>query len=180
MIRAAKLDVSLYEEVEADQNATTQAAMVVGIVAICGLISGLILLAGVGALAPAGVPRPSAAGLIVSGLIQPFISWVVYAYVTYFVGTNLFKGNATPGELLRAMGFAQSPGVLSILVFIPVLGVIVAIVLFFWILVAAIIAIRQALDISTGQAVVVGIIDLVVVIIISLILGAIGLGGVAP
>ncbi len=38
MIGAAMLDVSVYEEVEHDQTATTQAAIVVGIVAVCGAI----------------------------------------------------------------------------------------------------------------------------------------------
>ena len=43
MMRAARLDVNLYEEVEADLTATSQAATVVGIVAVCAGIGGALV-----------------------------------------------------------------------------------------------------------------------------------------
>ena len=104
MMRAARLDSNLYEEVEADLNATSQAATVVGIVALCaGLGNGI-------ALAMAGDTSMAIIGFV-GGIVMSFVGWIAWAYITYFVGTSLFKGQATPGELLRTIGFAQSPGV---------------------------------------------------------------------
>src|SRR5687767_3907104 len=105
MIRAARLEPQLYEEVEADQSATSQAAIVVAIVAIATGIGG-----GIGAsLSGQG---GNIVGSVVSGILTGVIGWAVWSYLTYFIGTRLFGGTATPGELLRCIGFAMSPGVL--------------------------------------------------------------------
>lgn len=137
MMRAATLQVDLYEEVEADETATGQAAMVVGIVAIASAIGN----------ANAGV------GAIIGGLLAAFIGWLVWSGVTYLIGDKLLGGTATWGELLRTIGFAQSPGVLYALGIIPLLGGVIRFAVMIWILIAGIIAIRQALDFSTGKAV---------------------------
>jgi len=86
------------------------------------------------------------------------------------VGTTIFGGTGTPGELLRTLGFAGSPAVLHIFSFVPVLGGIINFFVAIWLLVAAIVAIRQALDFSTGRAVgtaIVGWIALVIVVAIA-------------
>jgi len=137
MIGAAKLDVQIYEEVEADQSATTQAAIVVAIVAVA---SGI------------GSAQGGAAGIF-GGLIAAFAGWLVWSGVTYLIGDKLLDGTATWGELLRTIGFAQSPGVLYVLGVIPGVGGVIRLLVAIWLLVAGIIAIRQALDFSTGKAV---------------------------
>ncbi len=137
MMRAASLNVDLYEEVEADETATSQAAMVVAIVAIASAIGNI----------NAGV------GGIIGGLLAAFIGWLVWSGVTYLIGDKLLGGTATWGELLRTLGFAQSPGVLYALGIIPVLGGVIRFAVAIWILIAGIIAIRQALDFSTGKAI---------------------------
>ena len=169
MIRAAKLEVNLYEEVEADATATNQALLVVVVVAICSAIgsatSGGNLVAGV-----------------VFGLLSALIGWAVWSYVMFFVGTRFMGGVATYGELLRTLGFAESPGVLFILGIIPVLGGIAQAVGGIWILVSSFIAIRQALDMTNGKTVVtiiVGVIALFIVyLILAIIIGAIFGAGV--
>ena len=170
MMRAARLDVNLYEEVEADLGATSQAAAVVGIVALCGAIGGAVRF---GAEGQAG----SAVVAFVGGLIMAFVGWVLWSYITYWIGTSIFKGEATPGELLRTIGFAQSPGVLNILQLVPVLGGLVSLVVFIWLLVAGVIALRQALDISTPQAVITAIIGIIPMMVIYCLLGLIIGGG---
>ena len=135
MIAAAKLDVSVYEEVEADSSATGQAALVVVLAAIASAI---------------GSVNQNAIGALVGALV----GWAVWAAVTYFIGATLFKGTASWGELLRTLGFAQSPGLLYVVGIIPILGAVAKLIIGIWVLVAGIIAIRQALDISTGKAVV--------------------------
>lgn len=137
MLGAARLDVATYEEVEHDASATGQAAVVVAIVAVASAI---------GAIGGDG------AGPI-GALIGAVIGWLVWSGITYLIGDKLLGGTASWGELLRTLGFAQSPGVLFALGIVPLLGGIVRVVVGIWILVAGVIAIRQALDFSTGKAI---------------------------
>ncbi|MBV9580082.1 MAG: YIP1 family protein [Chloroflexi bacterium] len=173
MIRAARLDVSLYNEVEADTTATNQALAVVVVGAVAAGLGSLLgsIIAG----------RPSAAVIgLIGGIVLALVGWAVWSYVMYFVGTRLFHGTATYGEVLRTLGFAYSPSVLLILSFIPVLGGIIDLVVTIWLLVAGFIAIREALDLDTGNTIatiVVGFIAyLVVIAIVLAILAPIGLG----
>ena len=136
MIRAAKLDVQLYEEVEADQGAMGQATTVVVLSAVA---------AGVGS---------GGAGLfaIVWGTIAALVGWYVWAFLTYFIGTRLLpepQTRADHGELLRTIGFSSTPGVLRVFGIIPGLMPLVFSVTGLWMLVAMIIAVRQALDYSS-------------------------------
>jgi len=155
-IGAAMLQVPIYEEVEADTDATMQAAIVVGVVAIASAI-------GNWHLGPRG---------LVLGILGAYIGWAVWSAVTYYVGTWL-GGMATWGEMLRTIGFAQAPGVFLVLGIIPILGGLVKLVAFIWMLVACIIAIRQALDFDnqTGKAVLTAVIGLGLYIVAAAIIG---------
>jgi hypothetical protein len=134
MIRAAKLDVNLYEEVEADKGALSQA---MGVVILSGVAAGL------GSIGSAGI-----AGIF-TGTIAALIGWFIWAYITYIVGTKLLpqpQTKADYGELLRTIGFASSPGLLRVFGIIPVLAGIAFIAASVWMLIAMVIAVRQALD----------------------------------
>jgi hypothetical protein len=134
MIRAAKLDVSLYEEVEADKNAMTQA---VGVVALSSLAGGI------GFMQTAGLT-----GLVI-GTVGSLLAWYVWAFLTYLIGTKLLpepQTQADHGELLRTVGFSSAPGMLRILGIIPGIGTIVNFLASVWMLIAMVIAVRQALD----------------------------------
>jgi len=164
MIRAAKLDITLYEEVEADKGAMGQAV-------------GVVILSSVGA----GIGYVGATGIagLVFGTIAALVAWFVWAFLTFFIGTKLLpepQTQADYGELLRTIGFSSSPGVLRVLGIIPLLGAIVNIVVAIWMLVAMVIAVRQALDYkSTGRAVGVCLIGWVVqTLIIALFFGLTG------
>ncbi|MBI4506689.1 MAG: YIP1 family protein [Chloroflexi bacterium] len=147
MLRAARLDVRLYEEVEAEVGATRQALWVV---IIAALADGLGTALG-GALLGRGAP--GIFGGLVVGAAGAVVGWIVWSYLTYWIGTRFFEGRATPGELLRTIGFAQSPRVLNVASFVPLLGGLVQVAVALWLLVAGIVAIRQALDVSTGKAI---------------------------
>jgi hypothetical protein len=134
---AATLDVATYEEVEADQTATGQAAAVVAMTAVAQ------------AIGASGAGGASIFGAAAAALI----GWLVWAGVTYLIGDKLLGGTATWGELLRTLGFAQAPNVLAVLAILPLVGWLVEAVLFVWVLVAGIVAIRQALDFGTGRAI---------------------------
>ncbi|MGI9147190.1 MAG: YIP1 family protein [Chloroflexota bacterium] len=175
MMRAARLEVPLYEEVEGDRTATNQALLVVVLVAVA---SGLG--AGIGA-SLAGASGGGLVGRLVSGLLSALIGWAVWSYVVYFVGTRFFGGTATYGELLRTLGFAESPSVLLILSFIPVLGGLLSLVVLIWTIVTSFIATRQALDIDNTKTVLtilIGAVALIVVItVISLIFATVFAAG---
>ncbi len=155
---AAMLNVETYEEVEADTTATGQAAGVVAIVALAQAIGA----AGLGITG------------ILAGILGAFLGWLIWAGITYLIGDKLLGGTATWGELLRTIGFAQSPGVLYVLGFIPLLGGLIRFAVSIWILIAGIIAIRQALDFSTGKAVLTALLGWLAVMVPMLILGAMG------
>ena len=172
MIRAAKLEVNLYEEVEADSTATSQALIAVIVVSLATGIG-----AGIAGIATMGAPG-FFWGLL-TGLAASLVGWLAWAYIAYILGTRIFKGpqtSATWGELLRTIGFAHSPGVLRIFSFIPVIGGIIAFGASIWFLIASVIAVRQALDFSTGRAIgtcIVGwLIYMVLLLLVYLLLGA--------
>lgn len=157
IIRAAKLDVQLYEEVEADTKAMSQA---MGIVVLSSIA------AGIGNIARGGL------GGILIGTIAALIGWYIWAYLSYFIGTKFLpeiQTEADPGELLRTIGFSSSPGLIRVLGIIPGLAGVVFLVASIWMLVTMVIAVRQALDYkSTWRAVGVCVIGWIVQ---SLILG---------
>ncbi len=134
MLRAAKLDVDLYEEVEADTEAMGQAVLVVVLSSVA---------AGIGSIARGGV------GGIIVGTLVALAGWYIWAYLTNFIGTKFLpepQTEADVGQLLRTLGFASAPGVIRILGIVPGLTGIVFSVAAIWMLVAMVIAVRQALD----------------------------------
>jgi hypothetical protein len=153
---AAMLDVATYEEVEHDNDATGQAAVVVIIVAICTAL---------GAIWRGG---PS----IIAGPISAVLGWLLWSAITYLIGGKLLGGTATWGELLRTIGFAQSPGVLMIFGIIPILGGLVRAVVVIWLLATGIVAIRQALDFSTGKAILTAILGWIAMVALTFLTGS--------
>ena len=166
MIRAAKLDRDLYEEVEADTGATRQAMLVV-------VLSSLA--AGIGSTGVGGLT-----GLLL-GTLAALAGWYIWAFLTYFIGTRILPESQTEadvGQLLRTTGFSSSPGLLRILGILPGFTGIVFLGCAVWMLVAMIIAVRQALDYhGTGRAIAVCLIGWVVqVVIIGSVMMFLGIG----
>ena len=168
IIRAAKLDSNLYEEVEADKSALGQAMAIVVFSSIA---------AGIGLYKTGGFSG------IITGTMASLISWYVWAYLTYFIGTKFLpepQTQADLGELLRTIGFSSSPGLLRVFYFVPGIGVLLYLISSLWMLVAMIIAVRQALDYnSTLRAVGVCVIGYILQIFILVIIFSI-FGGVLP
>ncbi|WP_038037375.1 YIP1 family protein [Thermorudis peleae] len=142
-IGAAKLDPNAYEAVEHDTDATTAALTIVVLAALAEGVS--------------NVGRNGIVGLV-SGVVGGVIGWAVFAAFTYLIGVKLFatpQTEATWGQLLRTTGFAHAPAILNILGIIPVPGLdlFVALITAIWVLLATIVAIRQALDFTTLRAI---------------------------
>jgi hypothetical protein len=150
VIGAAMLRVHTYEEVEADRSATGQALAVVLVASVAAGIGGL-------ATGTFGLLRLSVAAIL---------GWVLWAALIYFIGGRLLPEASTKvdvGELLRTSGFASAPGILRVLGFIPIVGGVILFVVSIWMLIAMVIAVRQALDYrSTGRAIVVCLIGWIV------------------
>lgn len=168
MVRAARLDAQVYEEVEADESAMGQATVVV-------VLSSLA--AGIGSYQMAGF-----VGLI-GGTAAALISWYAWSFVTYMIGAKLLpeaQTEATYGQLLRTIGFASAPGLLRILGVIPSLYLIASFVAGVWMLVAMVIAVRQALDYEgTARAIGVCVIGWLAQSIVFVVLAMLIGGGVA-
>lgn len=164
MLRAAKLETQLYEEVEADHGALGQAMAVV-------VLSSLS--AGIGSLSQGG------SGAFFFGILAALVGWFAWAFLTYIIGTKVLPTPHTKadyGELLRTIGFSSSPGVIRILGIFPGLASIVFLIAGIWMLIAMVIAVRQALDYqSTLRAVGVCVIGWVIQIaLLWLVLALVG------
>lgn len=150
LLGAARLDVQIYEEVEADETALGQA---MGVVILSSVAAGV------------GSSGYGVLGFFV-GTVGALIAWFVWAGITSFVGTRLLPEPQTEsdiGELLRTTGFSAAPGLLRVFGIVPVVGWLVSFAAGIWMLVAMIVAVRQALDYkSTGRAVGVCLIGFVV------------------
>ena len=139
MIGVACFDRSAYEDVESDTRATGQAVAVV-LLASIGSSIGWVGFA----------PRGLAAIFLLT--LTAVVGWVTWALVTYLIGTRVFpeqQTDADPGQLLRTLGFAQSPGLLRPLALVPGIGPIVAALTVVWALATMVVAVRQALDYSS-------------------------------
>lgn len=181
IVGVLRLDVNTFEEIEADESATSQAAIVVGIVAVLGAIGAFIgaqaaneMLQQLGQISefeiPFAVPELSPIGAAINAILGAFIAWALWAALTYFIGTRLFPGKATFGEMLRVIGFAQAPRMLGIFAFIPCLGGILGLVGAIWALIAGFVGVRAGLDLDTGQTLITVFISWLVAIAVNIFL----------
>jgi len=155
MIRAARLDVRLYEEVENDREAMGQTLTVVILSSLAAGISTLSFLTTVETTEP--VTISAAMGSLIMATLVALGGWLFWAVLTYFIGTRLLpepQTQADIGQLLRTTGFSSAPGILRIVGVVPGLWFIVMAITSVWMLVSMVIAVRQALDYrSTWRAV---------------------------
>jgi len=152
------LDVNAYEDVEADEGATTHAAITVVLASIA---------AGVGARRLGSAPG----SVLVFGAVA-LVLWAAWSLLTFEVGARLLPGRRTHssvGELLRTLGFSVSPGLLLVLGALPGLTLPIFAMVAVWMLVAMIVAVRQALDYSsTGRAIAVCVVGWLLTIAVGL------------
>jgi hypothetical protein len=108
---------------------------------------------------------------LVQVTLAALIGWIMWAGVTYLIGGRLMPEPGTHtnmGELLRVIGFSYAPNIFAVFAFIPVIGVLVRVVVAFWLLAATVIAVRQALDYrSTMRAVAVVLIGWLLFLVIT-------------
>jgi hypothetical protein len=162
LLGAARLDSRIYEEVEADRQATFQALAIVLLASASG---------GIGLL---GLHTPNLQ-FLVTQMVGALIGWLAWASLTYLIGTRFLpepQTRADVGQLLRTLAFASAPGLLRVLGVVPTVGFTIYAIASVWMLVAMVVAVRQALDFeSTGRAVAVCVVGWALSLAIAAILG---------
>lgn len=147
MLRAALLESALYEEVEAEPRALGQAFVVVLLASAAGALG-----------AWSGGHPPLRLAL---EALEPIVFWLGASLFAYMAGATFFRGVHTQtdyAEVLRTTGFAFTPGLLRVLGGLPAIDAAglhlpPTILPDLWVVVASIVAVRQALDFGTARAI---------------------------
>ena len=143
---AARLNANVYREIVNDGRATGQALVVVALVSTASVVGAML----------GGEDIHVVIALIV-GLVDGVLNWVMWALFIWLFGVTLLtteNTNAGWGQLVRATGFAQTPGLLSVIGFIPDITFLIAAATFAWTFACMVVAVRQSLDYtSTTRAV---------------------------
>lgn len=143
IIRAIRLDWTVFREIAKDQNAMKEAAIIV---------IAVNFLAALGAATQAGNFIVGFFGTWIIGILA---GWLLWSVITYFVGITLFKGETNIPEMLRVLGYASAPQLLGLFAFIPCgLGWLFPVVGWVLALVAGVIAVREAMDFDTPNAII--------------------------
>ena len=135
-VGALALSPAAFEDIEADRLAGMQAVLVVMAVCLAGGFGAL----GFGAIGPLGV---------VIGAVMMLGAWLVWVGIIATIGTVTLPEPQTRSnvrELLRVLGFAAAPGVFLAFAAMRAAAPIVIIVVAAWMIAAAVIGVRQALD----------------------------------
>ncbi len=142
-VGALSLDPATYENIEADPHSAMQAAVVVLVVMLAGGVAAM----GLGLVGPAG---------FITGAIVVLGGWLVWVSIIATLGTTALaepQTRSNPRELLRTLGYASAPGVFLVLAAMRAAAPVVLAVVSVWMIVAAVVAVRQALDFkSTSRA----------------------------
>ncbi len=151
MVGAMQANVKTFQEIEADSNALGQAVAVIVIAGVASLI-GNVWRAGV--------------GVGVMHLITSIIGYALWSLIVVLVGTKLMPEPTTKADFnegFRVIGFTASPGVFNVLAIVPFLGPLISFVIWIWMVVIGVVAVREVLDYSsTARAIVVCLIAAVV------------------
>ena len=150
ILRLARLDTTVFDEVRDDANELIPAMIVAGFSA---------LLAGLGATLfyefnfDYGPEKPWLNTFILGGVFMAalYLVWVLIAYV---IIVQVYKASADLQSLLRTMGYAAVPLALSVLMFIPVLYPVFAIVPLALLFVMSIYAVQAVTNADSTQVVI--------------------------
>ena len=168
LLGALRLDAATYEEVEHDEGALGQAA-------------GVVVLA---ALAAAIGTATRGDGGAVGAVFGAVAGWLISTAFVWVIGVRWMNHTSDYRELLRTLGFASAPQVLFVASGIPVVGMLIAAVAWGWGLAAFVVAVRQALDVTTGRALWVCVLAVLLnaacILGLALLLGGLTCGSGAP
>lgn len=167
MAGAMKADLKTFQEIEADPTAIGQAVTVIliaGVASIVGNVWRLGLSVGV------------------MTLIANLIGYALWTLLVVLIGTKVMPEPTTKAdfnEAFRVIGFTAAPGVFNVLAIIPFLGPIISFVVWVWMVVIGVVAVREVLDYSnTGRAIIVCLLAAVICwIVVTIVLLPLLVGG---
>jgi hypothetical protein len=144
LIGALVLDPGTYEDIESDRRAGMQSVAVVALACAAGGVGSM----GLGLSGPVGV---------FTGAIVVLGAWLVWVGVVATIGTIALAEPETHSdrrELLRTLGFASAPALFLAFAAMPTAAPFVIALVLMWMIAAAVVGVRQALDYhSTMRAV---------------------------
>ncbi|MEK7215554.1 MAG: YIP1 family protein [Chloroflexota bacterium] len=177
MMRAAKMDPFLYQEVERNPSVSKEALQIVVMVGVAGGISSLLSHLMRGQIV-------SGIGGAIAAVVLGVVAYYVWSFAVLIVGTKLFSGTSDFGEVSRCIAYAYVPNLLAVFGFVPAVGGLAAIVGSLWALVLGVFAIRQAMNFETGPAIATAVIAwiamaVVIGVISAIVLVPLGLAAMA-
>lgn len=115
------------------------------------LLSAIVLSLGLLNVVEEGITQPDLSWSMVGDrlisvwlvLITMLLGWVLWALIVYLLGSKFLGGKAVFHQLLRVIGLCYGPGALFILVQIPNLGLLASALAGLWVLVAAVVGIKE-------------------------------------
>lgn len=161
MMRAIRLDRTLYRQVADNPQFTSEATLIAIIVSAIAALSALF------------GTQPSVLLFLAqlgNGLL---FGWILWAVVSFFVGSTFFQGRSSVPEMMRTLAYAGVPRLLGVFSFIPCVGWILALAGWLLSIIAGVIAIREAMEFDTTKAVITAFIGFLLFLIASAILGLI-------
>jgi hypothetical protein len=164
ILRLAKLDTSVFDEVRDDANELVPALIVAGVSA---------LLAGLGATLwflflwdDNYQPDSLWVNTFILGGIFLAALYGVWVLISYVVLVQIYKASAELQSLLRTMGYAAAPLALCLLMFIPILWPIFAIVPLALLFVMSIYATQSVTNADSTQVVMANLIGMTVMVLV--------------
>jgi hypothetical protein len=159
MAGAMQADAKTFQEIEADPTAIGQAVAVIVLAGVASLIGNIF--------------RHGAIYGVMS-LIVTVLLYALWSLVIVLIGTKVMPEPATKADFnegFRVIGFTASPGVFNILAIIPFLGPLISFAIWIWMVVIAVVAVREVLDYSnTGRAIIVCVLAAVVCWIVQFVI----------
>ena len=162
LLRLAKLDTTVFDEVRDDANELIPAMIVAGVAS---------LLAGLGATLFwlfnwEFEPDNVLLNVFILGGIFMAALYLVWVLIAYVVVVQVYKASADLQSLIRTMGYAAAPLALSLLMFIPVLYPVFAIVPIVLTFVLAIYAVQSVTNADSTQVVMANLAGLAVFVLV--------------
>jgi hypothetical protein len=99
-------------------------------------------------------------------LVVNLCGYALWTLLVVLIGTKVMPEPTTKADFnegFRVIGFTAAPGVFNVLAIIPFLGPLISFVIWIWMVVVGVVAVREVLDYSnTGRAIIVCLIAAVI------------------